>query len=290
MNEDELPQPYPELAGSYLPILLANKQMIAWEYLRRNQHYRHEYYVAMAVMKAARHCENYLAIPGSFEEEEKKELCEELRRLPPNAADIIERGPSLWGLVEYESPLLSCENAVVHWLDNASAINAEVTKRPLRTRGKRLDPMTCGGSVYCTISDNGIYMTIRHSFTQVTIRSKTAPFPRPHENLKLNLTPSRHLSEHAHDIFDRPARDGRHFFISPSMLRARKHVKILRVLDGHLRNYKPRAIAEIIYGRQRVKEEWRAGDAMRKDIENCIEVGLDRVNGGYRKLLKSRSR
>ena len=61
----------------------------------------------------------------------------------------------------------------------------------------------------------------------------------------------------------------------------------LIALDGHLAGRSYRDIAEVLYGRDRVKEVWTNETRHLKDkVRRAVAAGIDYMNGGYLKLLQ----
>lgn len=64
----------------------------------------------------------------------------------------------------------------------------------------------------------------------------------------------------------------------------------LRALDGHMDGASYRAIAEALFGRRRIPEEgWKTHDLRSRTIR-LVQTGLALMCGGYRTLLRRRSR
>lgn len=66
----------------------------------------------------------------------------------------------------------------------------------------------------------------------------------------------------------------------------RKYRDYLTALDGHLAGRSYRAIAEQLYGADRVRSHWTDDTRwMKSKVRRAVERGVDLMNGGYRELL-----
>lgn len=279
----------PRFRSNYIHIYVSTEAAIAWEFLRRNTTYKADYDLHIQLERLRRHLENFCTSPDSFTVEDMRQLKEETSQIPDLAIESPPPRPDQWGLACFESPDIRCDEATIHWLDEAASVEGRVATRPKRTNGRRRDPLTIMGDRTCTITEHGCHTTITHSATRITLRSDTPPFPLPNQTLDLSITPARHLSTQVRDIFDREPRDG----ICPPMTRAKwarliRFEKMLRAFDANTAGYSQRKIAELLYSSCRVRSEWNSGEDMRKQIRRLLRRATSMVNGGYRDLVRSR--
>ncbi len=64
-------------------------------------------------------------------------------------------------------------------------------------------------------------------------------------------------------------------------LAAQHHLHALQALDGVRAGASQRAIAQVLYGRDRVRAQWNADSALRAQLRHSLARGLALVRGGY---------
>ena len=69
--------------------------------------------------------------------------------------------------------------------------------------------------------------------------------------------------------------------VSPTSM---SHLRALQALDGALAGASQRRIAEVLYGRERVRGQWHADSALRAQLRHSLARGMALMRGGYREL------
>jgi hypothetical protein len=63
-----------------------------------------------------------------------------------------------------------------------------------------------------------------------------------------------------------------------------RHLRALQALDGVLAGASQRRIAEVLYGRERVRQDWHADSALRGQLRHSLARAFALMRGGYRDL------
>jgi hypothetical protein len=70
----------------------------------------------------------------------------------------------------------------------------------------------------------------------------------------------------------------------PVMLASLHHLHTLQALDGARAGASQRRIAEVLYGVERVLQQWHTDSALRAQVRHSLARGAALMHGGYRRL------
>ena len=239
----------------------------AWEFLRRNEHYRSDWWTSRADMpRPIRHVSGVIYL--------------RLRRRCPKAES--------WGLVFFENPEMSADDAHVFWHPDAlnrivhcsSSLEASPRNSALsldQFRGIR-QILSCDDVEYLSVRDCQKSARLVISGPSLLTGPRALIFNI--EGLD-RLSPAMEMLQILSSL-----RDKSHW-TPPSWGQTELRLReCLVALDGHLEDRSYRNIAQVLYGNDRVAETWTSDTRFMKDkVRRAVERGVELMNGEYRKLL-----
>lgn len=238
--------------AAYLYVLRLDPPALAWEYLRRDPAYRAGW----------------------------------RRRARLGLAD-----PRPWGLRQLEDPDRDARRAHPVWEDDlASLLHLRTAGRDDGMAEAGLDLWHMPGEKHLIALPAGFALQAR-SNTQV-LRARLAPGVLDGRPVVCTLPldarlPARAallVAQAAHLAPHRASAIGRHAATLRVPLAALHHLHALQALDGVRAGASQRAIAEVLYGPDRVRAQWHTDSALRAQLRHSLARGLALMRGGYREL------
>lgn len=244
----------------------------AWEFLRRNEDYRHT-----AAAKLPNPPDTTLSTLA-----------------PPCLGSLSE--PDGWGLVAFANPGCSARTATVLWQPNLYDSVLPLTSMP--------DEMTCGfpmldlGQLACRIVMVPVSDRVHHIFLgdeerwlQLMVHG-TSSVDRLHLVTQAIVRwPS--FSDR-HQLLKRLSYVASHGCLAPHLYRphaqAERLSRVLQALDGAFQGASQREIALSLVGRDRVARDWNDPRGhLRDHVRRAVQRGRFLTRAGYLHLLKSRA-
>lgn len=239
----------------------------AWEFLRRNEHYRCDWRTSEAELPLPiRHVSGAIYL--------------RLRRRFPNA--------EAWGLVTFGNPVRTADKTPVFWHPDAtnrmvrcSSSDNLTPRNPVVAlddfRGVR-QILICGDVEYLIVRDRQISARLEVHGPSLLVGPRSLTFNIEGLNrLGTAVETLQLLSSLRNKSYLSECDWGQ------TELRLRE---CLVALDGHLEDRSYRDIAQVLYGPDRVAETWTSSTRFMKDkVRRAVERGIELMNGEYRKLL-----
>ncbi len=260
-------QIWPPPGGFYDYVDTLNMSELAWEFLRRNPDYQHD----------------FATLSTQIQKPEIVPSGHRLWKAPDLSATV-----SHWGLWPLVDPELSALDAPICWLPNtgAAVLAATATRAPVAAEAD-LSLGTLGSVRHIVVRSDGAQCLLAHN-TDLSIaleirgdRIVDAPI-----NLTFNMHRLSYAAKAALWLSNLPgllATPQRRISRTPR----RKHLRdALVALDGHQAGAEYRDTAHIIFGRAQVAAAWsKSNRAMKDSVIRSLNRGRDLARGGYLRLM-----
>lgn len=250
-----------QATAAYLYVLRLDAASLAWEYLRRNADYR-------ACWQRHQRCA---------------------------PADVAQS----WGLVQLEDPELDARLAHPVWDDRMPALLhiRAVDADDMIEAGAGLDlwqfpgpkdvvALPAGAAALCVRAPaHGATLRLRLGPGVLDGRPAQCLVPldtRLHAQVALLAARAAHFApRRAGAVRPAPCASAHATRLNQANLR---HLCALQALDGVLAGASQRRIAQVLYGGERVRQDWHADSALRGQLRHCLACAFALTRGGYRNL------
>jgi hypothetical protein len=239
----------------------------AWEFLRQNEDYRWDFR-----MKRAGH-------PVAIDHISGATLYRPSRRF--FAAEA-------WGLVLFANPEASALNTHVFWLPH-------VTRHTVRCNCSypadkcaevlSIDSFNCCRSILSGFTHEHIKLTSQNASVNLINNTGTLLFGE--STIVFFHCGIGSASKHSETMnILKKFSDSSEKTIRVPLENESKYLIYLIALHGHQEGRSYRDIAEVVYGKERVRAHWTADTRwMKSKVRRAVRCGLELMNGGYRELL-----
>ncbi|WP_241117090.1 DUF2285 domain-containing protein [Achromobacter xylosoxidans] len=200
-----------------------------------------------------------------------------------------------WGLIQLEDPGLDARKAHPLWDDSLPALlHVEAAEAAAGgATGAGLLLWRLPGQKDLVALPNGAALQVRDGARLLRMRLGRGVLDGHAARCAVPLDARLHaqaalLGAHAAHLAPRrraqtrPA--GEHAAAQRVSLAARHHLHALQALDGQFAGASHRQIAEVLYGRERVRAAWHTDSALRAQLRHSLARGYALMRGGYRAL------
>lgn len=247
-----------QATAAYLYVLRLDAASLAWEYLRRDASYR------ACWRRYGRHAPADVARP--------------------------------WGLVQLEDPQLDARVAHPIWDDRMPALLHIQAADDAASTGLDLWHIPGPKDVIALPAGAAALRVRAPVYGGATLRLRLGPGvlegrpalcavpldARLHVQAALLASHAAHFApRRAGAVRPAPGATAHAVRINQANLR---HLRALQALDGVLAGASQRRIAEVLYGRERVRRDWHADSALRGQLRHSLARAFALMRGGYRDL------
>ena len=257
----------PPQGGSYDYLDTLNFSELAWEFLRRNPDYQHD----------------FATLTTPFQKPEIMSSGHRVWQVPDLSTSV-----SHWGLWPLVDPELSALDAPICWLPDtgAAVLTATAARAPVAAEAD-LSLITLSCVRHIVVRKDGAQCLLAHN-TDLSIalllhgdRIVDAPI-----NVTFRLPRLFYAAKAGLWLSKLPgllAAPQRHICCTPR----RKHLRdALIALDGHLASAGYQDVAHLIFGRAQVSAAWsKSNRAMKDSVIRSLHRGRELARGGYLRLI-----
>ena len=199
------PEPDYRIPASYIYVNFLTDSQIAWEYLRRNEEYRQDYFEGANFYEANKRYEDEELIASSLPISEVKKLYDAHEQERQTISNL----PIKWGLKLLEHPDVRADDeASIEWEaeENPSVVEYVIAHKP-NWRGKARSFTDLKGKIQVIIDHDGYHLTVHHRGEEIRFHGKQSPFLKPGEVLELvdnpdiSKTRNQYIKHRANRIF-----------------------------------------------------------------------------------------
>lgn len=243
-------------ANAYAPLLDADRSLFAWEWLRRDPHYR-------TVANRALSTERIVGTPSY---------------------------PQRFGLVAFESPDLAVPHARPLWRSDLHSFVLPVEPCGARlSAGEEIDVKRMGNLARIMIGPDGEHLLLSDGLRSIRLDGPEGVFSRGPTCLRYSIEGLTCAEPRLFTLrrFLALCRTG-HFSRSlhPREVRGRRWIMMLRTWDGLCAGASQREIAEVLLSRSVADPGWRCREpSVRSQVQRMVHGARLLANGDYRRLL-----
>jgi hypothetical protein len=174
--------------ASYVEVFSYSNAQLAWEYVRRNPDYKHDWELTDKFHSDRQKLENVLVASNLHEDTAKSVYDEWMRRQSSNISEL----PKKWGLQQLENPSQPAFESTFQWSPDFDVQSVKYTvEENTKWRGKKRSITELDAKFSAFLDQDGYHLTVQHKGQTLRLHGEQSPFLIGNEVLRLVDDPSK---------------------------------------------------------------------------------------------------